>query len=114
MPMMRVVDREGVEHEVKAEAGLKLMEVLRDLDFGIPAICGGMCSCGTCVVYVDPESAGSLPSPQQTLLYRTSNDLGPIDSRMLGTFNLPELVAAVRRERLVVESYVAIHTDKMP
>ena len=27
MPLMRVVDRDGVEHEVEARAGLKVMEL---------------------------------------------------------------------------------------
>ena len=54
MPLMRVVDRDGVEHEVEARAGLKVMENLRELDYGVAAICGGMCSCATCHVYV-PE-----------------------------------------------------------
>jgi 2Fe-2S ferredoxin len=55
MPLLRVVDRDGAEHEVEAKAGLKVMETLRELDYGVAAICGGMCSCATCHVYVDPE-----------------------------------------------------------
>jgi hypothetical protein len=51
--------------------------------------------------------------PGQKLLYGSSNDVGPVGARRLGTFNLPELVAAVQREHLEVEHYVAIHTDKM-
>jgi ferredoxin, 2Fe-2S len=54
MPLLRVVDRDGVEHEVEAKTGLKVMETLRELDYGVAAICGGMCSCATCHVYVDP------------------------------------------------------------
>jgi len=55
MALLRVVDRDGVEHEVEAKTGLKVMETLRELDYGVAAICGGMCSCATCHVYVDPE-----------------------------------------------------------
>jgi ferredoxin len=51
-----VIDRDGVEHEVEAKEGVSLMETLRDLDYGSPAICGGMCSCATCHVYVDEAS----------------------------------------------------------
>jgi len=29
--------------------------VLRELDYGVEAICGGMCSCATCHVIVEPE-----------------------------------------------------------
>jgi 2Fe-2S ferredoxin len=31
------------------------MENLRDLDYGVAAVCGGMCACATCHVYVDAE-----------------------------------------------------------
>jgi 2Fe-2S ferredoxin len=61
MPVIRVVDREGVEHEEQAETGLKVMEILREFDYGVAAICGGMCSCATCHVYVDPAWAPQLP-----------------------------------------------------
>ena len=37
---------------------------LRELDYGVAAICGGMCSCATCHIYVDPEWADKLPAPQ--------------------------------------------------
>lgn len=63
MALLRVVDRDGVEHEVDAQTGLKVMETLRELDYGVAAICGGMCSCATCHVYVDPEWAEKLPEP---------------------------------------------------
>jgi 2Fe-2S ferredoxin len=63
MALLRVVDRDGVEHEVDAKPGLKVMETLRELDYGVAAICGGMCSCATCHVYVDPEWTSKLPAP---------------------------------------------------
>jgi 2Fe-2S ferredoxin len=63
MPLLRVVDRDGVEHEVEAKSGLKVMETLRELDYGVAAICGGMCSCATCHVYVDPQWIERLPLP---------------------------------------------------
>ena len=43
MAVLKVVDRDGVEHEVESQTGLKVMEVLRELDYGVAAICGGMC-----------------------------------------------------------------------
>ncbi len=64
MPLLKVVDRDGVEHEVEARTGLKVMETLRELEYGVAAICGGMCSCATCHVYVDPAWADKLPAPQ--------------------------------------------------
>lgn len=64
MARMIVVDRDGKEHEVEAKSGLKVMEILRELDYGVAAICGGLCSCATCHVYVDPAWVGRLPKPQ--------------------------------------------------
>ena len=64
MALLRVVDRDGVEHEVEAKTGLKVMENLRELDYGVAAICGGLCSCATCHVYVDESWAARLPKPQ--------------------------------------------------
>ncbi len=55
MALIRVTDRDGVEHEVEGNIGFTLMENLRDLDYGVAAVCGGMCACATCHVYVDPE-----------------------------------------------------------
>ena len=63
MTLLRVIDRDGQEHRVEGKTGLKVMETLRDLDYGVAAICGGMCSCATCHVYVDPEWQGRLPPP---------------------------------------------------
>jgi 2Fe-2S ferredoxin len=64
MAQMIVVDRDGIEHEISAKPGLKVMEILRELDYGVAAICGGLCSCATCHVYVDHNWAGRLPKPQ--------------------------------------------------
>ncbi|MEZ5498772.1 MAG: 2Fe-2S iron-sulfur cluster-binding protein [Steroidobacteraceae bacterium] len=63
MALLRVVDRDGIEHEVDGKSGLKLMETLRELDYGVAAICGGMCSCATCHVYIDSEWLERLPTP---------------------------------------------------
>jgi len=47
-----VTDRDGGVHRVNAREGVSLMETLRELEYGVAAICGGMCSCATCHVYV--------------------------------------------------------------
>ncbi|HEX9139813.1 MAG TPA: 2Fe-2S iron-sulfur cluster-binding protein [Steroidobacteraceae bacterium] len=62
MPVLKVIGREGAEQELNVAAGGVLMEPLRDMDDGVTAICGGMCSCATCHVYVDPEWVGKLPA----------------------------------------------------
>src|SRR3954464_8469577 len=62
MPKLIVVTREGEEREVMGDAGLSVMEVIRDNGFDeLLAICGGCCSCATCHVHVDPEFAAKLP-----------------------------------------------------
>jgi len=64
MATMTVVDRDGKEHEVEAKPGLKIMEVLRELDYGVAAICGGLCSCATCHVFIEEPWSSRLPKPQ--------------------------------------------------
>ncbi|WP_033922451.1 2Fe-2S iron-sulfur cluster-binding protein [Sphingomonas sp. 37zxx] len=61
MPKLIVVTRNGEEREVMGEAGLSMMEVIRDNGFDeLLALCGGCCSCATCHVHVDPEFADKL------------------------------------------------------
>lgn len=47
-----VTDRDGARREIEGAEGERLMEVLREHDWGVAAICGGMCSCGTCHVFL--------------------------------------------------------------
>lgn len=63
MPTLKVIDRDGREHDVPARSGVKVMETLRELDYGIAAICGGMCSCATCHVYVDSAWTSKILAP---------------------------------------------------
>lgn len=63
MPKLTVVTREGRETTVEGEAGLSVMEVIRDHGFDeLLALCGGCCSCATCHVHVDEEFVGKLPA----------------------------------------------------
>ncbi|MEX1147261.1 MAG: 2Fe-2S iron-sulfur cluster-binding protein [Sphingomonadales bacterium] len=64
MAKLIVTTREGETSEVEGERGISVMEILRDNDFDVAAICGGCCSCATCHVYVDEESLGRL-SPRE-------------------------------------------------
>ncbi len=62
MPKLIVVNREGEERAVDGDAGLSVMEIIRDNGFDeLLALCGGCCSCATCHVYVDPAFADKLP-----------------------------------------------------
>jgi len=50
-----VKDLDGQKHEIQAREGDSLMESLRTHEWGVPAVCGGLCSCGTCHVYLDQD-----------------------------------------------------------
>ena len=56
---------DGEIASVGVPAGLTLMDAsVRNNLPGILAECGGMCSCGTCHVYVDAQWASLLPEPE--------------------------------------------------
>jgi 2Fe-2S ferredoxin len=52
---IKVIDRDGQEHQLEAQPDDRLMEVLREHEWGVSAICGGMCSCATCHVWVGDQ-----------------------------------------------------------
>jgi 2Fe-2S ferredoxin len=81
MPVVRVTDRDGVEREIEAPSGATLMEPLRDIDNGVAAICGGMCSCATCHVYVDAEWLAKLPAAMSD----ESDMLGDLTTRRVNS-----------------------------
>ncbi|WP_375197676.1 2Fe-2S iron-sulfur cluster-binding protein [Sphingobium sp.] len=61
MVQIFVTGRDGTQRAVKGDAGLSLMEVIRDNGFDeLLALCGGCCSCATCHVYVE-EGHTALP-----------------------------------------------------
>ena len=63
MPKLIVVDREGREKTVEGEAGLSVMEVIRDNGFDeLLALCGGCCSCATCHVHVEDGDKAAMPA----------------------------------------------------
>lgn len=53
MPSFILITRDHVRHEIDAEAGISVMELIRRAGFDeLVALCGGCCSCATCHVYV--------------------------------------------------------------
>lgn len=61
MAKLIVTTRDGTEHEIEAEAGLSVMEIIRDAGFDeLLALCGGCCSCATCHVHVDPAFSAKI------------------------------------------------------
>ena len=59
-----VVDRNGCERRLGGRVGNSVMETLRDADVGVAAICGGMCSCATCHVWLDEAWIAKISPPQ--------------------------------------------------
>ena len=59
-----VTDRAGETHDVDIEAGDNIMDPLRELDNGIEALCGGMCSCATCHIFLEPKWFEKMEAPQ--------------------------------------------------
>ena len=57
-----VTTREGQVTQVEAEAGLSVMESIRNAGIDeMLTLCGGGCACATCHVYVDEQAFGRLP-----------------------------------------------------
>lgn len=66
MPEIIVTDRSGEERCVDFSPGITLMQTLCEAGFDeLLALCGGMCSCGTCHVYVDNPSLSRLPAMEE-------------------------------------------------
>ncbi|CAN7629995.1 2Fe-2S iron-sulfur cluster-binding protein [Phenylobacterium sp. LjRoot219] len=66
MPQLTVTTRAGETYKLEAPIGMSVMEVIRDGGVDeLLALCGGVCSCATCHVYVDPICAGLLPAASE-------------------------------------------------
>ena len=77
MPRLFVTDRAGQTKEVNGDAGLSVMEVIRDNGFDeLLALCGGSCSCATCHVHVADEwmaAVGTASGDEDDLLDSSDN-----------------------------------------
>jgi len=80
MPLLVVTNRQGQEVRVDVPSGMSLMRVLCDAGFDeILALCGGVCSCGTCHVYIDDPAEAVLAStsPDEDALLDASSHRQP-------------------------------------
>jgi 2Fe-2S ferredoxin len=93
-----VANREGVETEIKADAGTSVMEAARDNGIDeILALCGGSCACATCHVYVDEawfEKTGSMSDDENELLDNSPHRRG--NSRLGCQISLSDDLAGLR------------------
>jgi 2Fe-2S ferredoxin len=64
-PLVSFIQPDGRLASMKIPVGRTLMDGAAQSNLpGILAECGGMCSCGTCHVYVDSAWEGLLPAPE--------------------------------------------------
>lgn len=62
MPQIVVVTRDGAERPLNVSAELSGMQAIRDAGiYELLALCGGVCSCATCHVYVAEPFNEALP-----------------------------------------------------
>jgi ferredoxin, 2Fe-2S len=61
MVKLVVTDKDGRDVVVDARVGLSVMENIRHVPRGVEAICGGLCSCSTCHVFIDADWVKRLP-----------------------------------------------------
>jgi len=84
MPNIQVTDLAGNVSTLNAKSGETLMEALRDNGYSdIEAVCGGVCSCSTCHVYIEGswfEKAGERNEDENQLV--TSTDSFQNNSRL--------------------------------
>lgn len=80
MPHLHVTDRSGATRTLDGEAGLSVMEIIRDAGYDeLLALCGGSCSCATCHVHVDAawlDQVGQAAGDENELL-DSSDHRGP-------------------------------------
>ena len=62
MAKLTVTDRLGRTVEIEGQTGISVMENIRELDDSVDAICGGLCACATCHVFIAPEWMPKLPA----------------------------------------------------
>lgn len=64
MPLITFIEHDGSKHVVRADVGQSLMQaaVAHPVP-GIPADCGGSCSCATCHAYIDETGLDRMPPP---------------------------------------------------
>lgn len=66
MPTVHYVLRDGTTETVDAHEGETIQSLALSTNIkGIIAACGGLCSCGTCHVYVDQAWLASFPEPAE-------------------------------------------------
>lgn len=100
MVKLVVTTRAGASVEIDAEPGISLMENIRELDDSVEAICGGMCACATCHVYIDPEHQAALPqrSFEELVMLEDLDSFDAARSRLSCQINVGDACEALELE----------------
>lgn len=98
--MVKIVVTDTADNvvEIDARAGYSLMENIRDLPNSVEAICGGMCACATCHVYIDPASVPALPPRryEEVVMLQDLISFDPEMSRLSCQIRVTEQLAGLR------------------
>ncbi|MBA4091064.1 MAG: ferredoxin [Sphingobium sp.] len=98
MVQIIITDRSGTNRQMDVEAGISLMEAIRDNGFDeLLALCGGCCSCATCHVYVEDvgsEAPGAMSEDENDLL--DSSDHRTDRSRLSCQIHLKDGMSGMR------------------
>ena len=108
MPRIWVTKRDKELVSVEGDVGRKLMEILRDADMDVEAICGGSCSCATCHVFIAPEWVEKLGprNPDEEELLEQASAYDPTRSRLLCQIEFTGDLAEIRVEIAPVEEII--------
>ncbi len=99
-PRVTFIQSDGEINSVEVPVGLTLMDAsVRNNLPGIIAECGGMCSCGTCHVYVRQPWLDELPEPE----FEEQDLLEFIDGRQPNSRLSCQLIVGDELDGLVVE-----------
>jgi len=94
MSEVLVTGRDGTEYNVEYSPGLTLMQTIVEADISeLLAICGGVCSCATCHVYVDRDNTPASEDENDLL---DSSDHRRANSRLSCQIRLTEDHAGMR------------------
>lgn len=95
MPKITYITADGIRHVADAQVGDTVMATAVRLAIeGIPAECGGNCSCATCHVYVVPDHAALVGPPDEeedSMLELTASERRPTSRLSCQIVVTPEL-----------------------
>ena len=84
MAVLNVIDRDGNDAVIESDTGYSLMDILQSNGQDIAAICGGVCSCATCHIYLPADVNAKLParSADEQVLVEESEHYREDESRL--------------------------------